>query len=207
MKKILLIGALAFGFFLQACAGNITTENRVVNASFDEIVSNGATVKILLTQGNTEAVSVETEAGWQKDINVEVKDGRLKISTSKEFKKVNEKKMTRVRCTLRVTFKNLSLLQVGNMGDVKTTAAITSDKLDVRINGMSDAELQLNVRDLSVDVSGMSEAKLRGVAEKLEAECSGMSDLEAKGLKAEKVKVDASGMSEAEVYASKDISI
>jgi len=213
MKKILLFGVAALSLCLQGCLAKsnaaVTTESRAVEAAFNKIASSGA-CNLVLTQGSSDSVSVEIGEEWQQHVIVEVKNGTLNLSTSKKLGRRNKWWWHDDKGkdgTVYITFKSIDALQVSGVGSVETKNAIKGDRLEVRVDGVGDAALELEVKQASVSVSGVGDATLKGVAKELQLNNSGVGDVDATDLKAEKVTLTSSGVGDIEVYASMELSI
>ncbi len=202
MKKILLV-VLALGSlcFQGLAKDNVSTEKRGVQA-FDKIAADGV-FNLYLTQGSEDAVSVEVAADLQPEVSAEVKDGTLRLTTSKKLSKSKESE----KCKVYVTFKNLKALNFDGVGSIKTNAPIKGEAIALSIDGVGNVELKLEVKQVKLDVDGVGSVVMEGKAESLQVKKDGVGKLDAGKLMAEVVSIRNSGVGNARVYASRELSM
>lgn len=176
--------------------GTIIMEDRSVNGIRDLDVSGAFTV--VLSQGASEGVWIETDENLMDHIQVEVLGGTLKIYTVNNLSPSN-------RISVHVSFIQMDEIDVS--GAVKLTAEneLQLNRIRIGSSGASEVELGIYVSQVSVDISGASKVRLHGSADRLSVDCSGASKLYASELQCDSVDLDVSGASYAEVWAENSL--
>ncbi|HEU4717965.1 MAG TPA: head GIN domain-containing protein [Bacteroidia bacterium] len=194
MKKMaLVIAGMAGMIFLHA---QTPSETRTVD-DFTGIKIT-APVSLQLTQGDNNAVVVETNQEALKDITTEVKDGILVIGAT-TMKNVSDE------AVVKVTVKNLTSLDAGSTSNVTTTNQLVADNLAITASDASVADLDVKAGNVKIVLSGAAKTKLSGTATSLDATLSGASQLKAYSMQAEKATITASGASVAHVSVTSAI--
>jgi hypothetical protein len=176
--------------------GNVLKETRKVS-SFDAIEVSGA-FDIILKQGATEEVTVESDANLLPLIRTEVMGGTLRIETKKPINHVTVMKVY-------VTVKDLKRIDVSGAVDISTDGRITVPELSIEASGASDSKLEIAVQKLRLDCSGASKMKFSGSATDVNMDLSGASDIFGYDLLAESYDIDISGAGNAQLNVSKRI--
>ncbi|GGH07910.1 DUF2807 domain-containing protein [Pedobacter zeae] len=164
-------------------------------------VSSG--IDLYLTQGNSETVSIKSDAETLKDIIVEQNGNNVNIKFKDGIKWSSLFKNRVIKAY--VTFKTLNALAASGGSDVFTQNQIKTDKLAIRSSGGSDLKLTVICKDLSIQSSGGSDLNLKGKAENMTIQSSGGSDIDAYELITEYAKVQASGGSDVDIYVNKGL--
>jgi hypothetical protein len=178
--------------FTTAIFAQSTTETRSVG-DFTGIHASSV-VKLEITQGEACAVTVEGPAKEVADLKTEVKDGVLSISGSNASDEEELK--------VKVTVKNLHLLDVSSTLNTSSTNKIVTDSLHIISSGVSAVKLDVQATNIKANLSGASSVKLSGTTSRLTAGLSGAAQLKAYDLAAESVTLTTSGASSARVNAS-----
>jgi hypothetical protein len=181
--------------FTLAVFAQKTTETRSVG-DFTRIRT-ASSVTVEITQGDACIVTVEGNEKTIKSLKTEVQDGMLLISGA------NSKEEDEI--TVKITVKDLRLLDAGSASAVSSTNKIISDSL--QIIGSSASAIKLDVQSTSIKttLSGASTLKISGTASRLDAGLSGAAQLKAYQLMTEKADVTTSGASSAHVSASSSL--
>ncbi|GAA4212111.1 head GIN domain-containing protein [Pedobacter jeongneungensis] len=164
-------------------------------------VSSG--IDLYLTQGNSESVSIKSDAETLKDIIVEQNGNNVNIKFRDGIKWSGMFKNREIKAY--VNFKTLNALAASGGSDVFTQNQIKTDKLAIRSSGGSDLKLTVVCNDLTVQSSGGSDIDLKGKAENMTIQSSGGSDIDAYELITEYAKVQASGGSDVNVHVNKGL--
>ena len=199
------IGLLAIAVLpLSACAlgtlrgsGKLVTETRSVN-DFNRVSLSGSG-KVIITQGEEESLTIETDDNVIDYIASEVKGGTLTLGT-KSGKSVSP---TRLRFTLSV--KDLVGLKVSGSGDI-TSASLDTDRLEIGVSGSGDIQIDsLTAKALKIGISGSGHVELAGKSPTQEVTISGSGNLRAADLQCETAKVTISGSGSATVWATESL--
>lgn len=177
--------------------GNVVTDERTLNESFDAIeVSRG--LDVYLTQSDNEDIEVEADENLQEIIITEVKNNVLKIYADENIRHSESKKVF-------VNFKSVNRISSSSGSDVFSTNTITAENLELKTSSGSDMELNINTEKVTCDTSSGSGLKLSGETKKLYAEASSGSDIKAGNLTAISSQVKASSGADITVNTSKEL--
>jgi hypothetical protein len=214
MKTIIKTTGIAAIFFFvilfQACYGfsgqrisgngNVTTQERKVDP-FNAIEASG-TFNIILSQGETEALSVEADENLLPFIETRVEDQTLYIDVKKEVNIGHAKKKN-----IYVTLKNISQLKKSSVGNIETANTLKLQRLDLINSGVGDLNLDLECNNLDADIHSVGNSTLKGKAEYVHVKNSSVGNIDASSLKAGIMKINNSSVGNVEVYAEKEIYI
>ena len=210
MSKIILLVFLVVAgtavSLLTACtvirgSGNLITESRSVS-DFDRLDLSGSG-KLILTQGETERLTVETDDNVMEHIMTEVRSGTLHLGTDVRQGVVVDP--TKLIFTLQVT--NLNGLNVSGSGSVEAETMQTSS-LDIDISGSGTAQIDTLTADrLRVDISGSSDVEIAGEVADARIDISGSGNIDAGNLRSETVDITISGSGTATAWATETLDV
>ena len=201
---VTVIGVLVIGIFLIGAgridrikgSGTLITESREVS-NFDRIVLNGSG-EVVITQGEEESLSVETDDNIMPYITTEIKRGTLYLGY--DAKKVKSLAPTRLRFTLHL--KNLVGLNISGSGEV-TAASLATHGLDIEIDGSGDVQIDsLTAEKLEVRIDGSGTVKLAGEATGQNITINGSGKYLTGDLRSDTVKITINGSGDAVVWAT-----
>ena len=179
--------------------GDVVTENR--NVSGFTGVSSSLSADIDLRQSSTFKVSIEGQKNIIDLVEMEVKDGTLKLRFKKGYSMTYKKTLK-----IQVEAPNFSYLGMLGSGNVRANGALSGEKLDISISGSGDFDLtQLQYADVKVNISGSGDVDLGGTTERAELSISGSGDLKAKNLKAQSVRCRVAGSGDVSCFAAKEL--
>ncbi|MGQ7867753.1 head GIN domain-containing protein [Sunxiuqinia sp. sy24] len=169
-----------------------------MTASFHGIsVSSG--IDLYMSQGDSEAVTVEADVSIIDDVITEVEDGILRIYMKKKLSWIRNEART-----VFVTFDDLTRLDVSAGADVEAENAFHLDELEITVSAGADLEIgDLNAKTVWLDTSTGSDAELSGRVINFEASSSSGADISCAHLVAENCQVSVSSGSDATVHATK----
>ena len=177
--------------------GNVVTDQRSLNSSFDQIeVSRG--LDVYLTQSDNESVEVEADENLQDIIITEVKNNVLEIYADENISYSESKKVY-------VNFKSINRISSSSGSDVFSTNTITATNLQLNSSSGSDMELNINTEKVSCESSSGSDLKLSGETNMLYAEASSGSNIKAGNLTAISSQVKATSGADITVNTSKEL--
>ena len=207
MKKILFFSVLMM-FFVTVCtgcigekisgSGNVNAEQRPVEA-FDHIKIYGV-FNVYLSQGDTESVTVEIDDNLQQYVNVRNDGSKLMLGIKDNFRKTTKN-------NIYITLKDIRMLEIDGVADVKTQTALRCANLKLDINGVSKCKLELYCNQLEVDLDGVGNILLTGETDEFTVKKDGVGNLDAEELKAQKVSIRNSGVGNSKIYASEELSV
>ncbi|MGR3812126.1 PspC domain-containing protein [Jiulongibacter sp. NS-SX5] len=146
--------------------------------------------RALITQGNEFSVSAVAESSKDlEDLKVEVRNGTLNFEFRDRFFE------NRDRVNLYITLPSLEGLEASGASKVKVIDFDNIDRLKLNISGASNAQLDIDAREVDYDGSGASKAEIKGSIGELKADVSGASKLDAEDAEIRTADVEASGAS------------
>lgn len=182
---LLMILSLITVFTIGAIAAK---EDRPIG-SFTEIEISSA-FKVVLTQGNTEKLTLEGDDDLLQRVITETRGNKLIIKLkegtfNKSFQEV----------TAYLTFKTLSKIDLSGAVNLSGTNEMKFDNLELECSGATKINLHLNAPKLDCDFSGASTLNLEGSAQLLDIDVSGASKVNASDFVVKNCNIDCSGAS------------
>jgi hypothetical protein len=172
-----------------------TSETRTVGDFTGIRVASAFPVEI--TQGETCSVTIVGKANDTKGIKTEVTDGILSIAG--QMPKSDDDFL------VKVTVKNLRLLDVSGASSVTSSNQLIVDSLQVLGSGAASVKLDVKATLIKTNLSGASNARLSGSTSTLDAMLSGAAQLKSYTLAADKVMITTGGASSAHVSPTSSI--
>ncbi|MCK7591814.1 DUF2807 domain-containing protein [Subsaxibacter sp. CAU 1640] len=192
----LLMSSCELGFGVRG-NGNVQTEQRTVNSSFDAIeVSRG--LDVYLTQSDSENISVQADENLHDIIKTEIEGNVLKIYADENINYAEAR-------TVNVSFKNISRIRASSGSDVFSTNTFNVGSINLDTDSGSDMKLDLNAQSIDCESSSGSDLKLLGSTKTLVAEASSGSDIDATNLTAEITRASVSSGADIKVNTSKEL--
>jgi len=206
-KSLLFLLSLVVILTLTACntglrvikgSGNVITETRQVS-NFDSIELSGSG-EVILTQGSSESLTIETDDNVMEYIEAKVENGTLKLGLVTGFPTgVNIQTYTRL--IFYVSANNLTGLSTSGSGQIETDN-IEADRLDLSVSGSGTIQItDLLASELRADISGSGGINLGGDVAVQDVDVSGSGNYEAGEVCSASVKVSVSGSGNAIVCA------
>ena len=162
--------------------GDVVSETRDISGFTG--MSSGISADIELRQSSTFSVTIDGQKNIIDLVEMEVKEGVLKIRFKKGYSMSYKKNLK-----IRLEAPNFAYLGMSGSGDVRAEGALTGEKLDISISGSGDFNLtDLAYADVKIGISGSGDVIVGGNAERAELSISGSGDVKAKGLQAQSVK-------------------
>ena len=193
MKKVviyIIVSLFITNIFAQKEVRNFEEVNALkINLPFEIVLIQGASNKIEINGLAPE---------YLNNIKTEVEGGELSIFTKGKVKSKNE-------VVVSITFKKIDRIKLSGASEISTLDVIRQKELKIKGGGAIEADLNLEVTNLSIDFSGASDLKIRGLADSLSLKMSGASDIKASNFIVKKVSIAISGASDAKIYASESI--
>jgi Putative auto-transporter adhesin, head GIN domain/Outer membrane protein beta-barrel domain len=175
---------------------NIFAQNEVRSVEDFSILKVQSTIEAILTKGDKNEITI---TGTNADkVQSEIVDGKLTLYTKGKIK-------AKDGIVVHVTYKELKGIEQSGASGIKTTNTIITDVFYLKGSGAMEADLSIEVKELTLDFSGASEIKLKGSADDFSAKFSGASELNASNFIAKNVTLDISGASDVDVHATQAI--
>jgi predicted small secreted protein len=187
---------------LSACnvvrgSGDMVTETRDVSG-FDSVDLSGSG-DVIITQGEGESLTIETDDNVMEHITSEVRGGTLHLGT-KELISVSP---TRLVFTLGVD--DLNAADVSGSGSIEADS-IETDSLEIDVSGSGDVKVDsLTAGDLGVRISGSGDVQLAGEVSEQDIDISGSGNYRAGDLLTETTVISISGSGEATLWTTESL--
>jgi hypothetical protein len=173
-------------------SGDLITETRQVS-NFDSIDLSGVG-EVIITQGGSESLSIETDDNVMKHLKIVVENGTLKLGFEEGFQSI-----TPTRLVFSVGVDDLTGLTVSGSGDIKADA-LEADQLSVIVSGSGSVQVaNLLASKVTVDISGSGKVNLGGDATAQVVTISGVGEYLAGDVCSKSVEIDVSGSGNATV--------
>ena len=207
MKKSLLLSIGLVLSLLLSAQKQYNDPNAQVRkvGSFNAIkVSTG--IRLMLNQGNTEAVAVSAADPETRDrLKTEVSNGVLKIYYDSDF--LRDLRNKNKKLTAYVSVDDLTGLDASSGAIVKVDGEIRSGKLEMDVSSGAIVEGRFDVADMKVEQSSGSIAKISGKAARLEVEGSSGSQFNGYDLITDNCEAETSSGSNVQVTVNKELSV
>jgi hypothetical protein len=210
MKKLFLFTLIAAVIF-SSCEfilgehirgnGNITTEKRTV--SFADKIKLAGSYDVELVKGALPSVEIETDANILPYLITGNEDDWLVVKSRHHTNLDPTKKIKIIITTDKVNA--VSIAGSGNIyGKDKFS---TTGKVEIRIAGSGDVNLDLNAPRVYSDIAGSGNIKLTGETKDQEIRIAGNGDYNCPGLKSENAEVHIAGSGDVRVFADSKLAI
>lgn len=180
--------------------GNGKVEKQLRSVSSFSGIDVGGAFEIILTQGNSEEVTIEADENLLEHIITRVKGNVLVIETDVDIRRCEA-------MIAHITFSEMDYIELSGATELTATNLLTFDRLDLDASGASEIEMEMKASSFYLDLSGASELTLLGNVEKATIDASGASELNTEELEIEYLKIDVSGACDARVFATKELDI
>lgn len=199
---------LAATLLLSACninvvngSGKVTAESRAVS-NFHAVSFTGFG-ELTLVQGETEALTIETDDNLLPYIKTTVSQGVLTIGFGDGALTPILRPTQSIR--YRLTVKTLTTLELSGAGTVEATE-LTADHLALTESGAGEIKVaKLAASDVTVDLSGAGAVQLAGEVTRQSVTLSGLGDYAAGDLASQTAEVTLSGAGAATVWVSEHL--
>ena len=189
-------------------SGKIIIEDRDVSG-FDKIQISGIG-RIILTQGDTESLSIETDDNLMEYIKIEVKGDTLEIDFSDEIilspggRDILDPSAGFI---FRISVINLEEVLVSGAANIQAEK-LKTDKFEINFSGAGDVDIDdLNANQLDVLVSGAGNVDLAGRVENQQVTLSGVGRYQAFSLESQTASVVISGAGGANLWVTDSLDV
>ena len=176
--------------------GNVVKQDREIGHF--TAISAGTGLNVFVVQGETEAVTVETDENLQDNIITEVRGDKLVVKVEDRIRKAKA-------MSVYITLVDVNKIHISSGCDFETKSTIKVKNLDIEVSSGADADLDIQVDELSCSVSSGADADLWGTANYFDAKASSGSDLDAHKLIAKICKAKASSGADVTVNTTEEI--
>ncbi len=177
---------IPFGVRTIRGSGNVVSEERQVSG-FDGVALSGIG-RVIITQGDEEALTIETDDNLMRYIETEVRNGTLELRLARNTIPIPSQSII-----FRVSVVDLTGLDSSGAGSFEI-GKLDTDRLKVTLSGAGDIEVDsLNATDLEAAISGAGNVELTGQVEAQEIDLSGLGSYNAPDLESQAASVRISG--------------
>jgi len=199
----LLAAAIAHGCIivdLNGCSketvkgsGEVVAEERQLS-EFKTIKLKGVG-RVILTQGNTHFINIETDNNIMPLIETEVQNDQLVISQGNY-------NLRPTKLVFNITVVHLKGIAISGAGDVIGKSRFAADDFAAKISGSGDMDLELDVVNLETAISGSGSMNLTGKTDRHDAQISGSGKINAFDMQARNVSLKISGSGDCKINAT-----
>lgn len=192
---IFLTGIISCGAYAseEEGNGNVIKQERT-NLSPFAAVEAGGIFDIVLLQGTTHRIIVETDENLQDRIHTTIKDGLLTLNATGVEKAS--------KLTIYITAPNYKKLTISGACNITTEKIIEVTNLYIKFSGAVEADLEVKVSEtLTADIGGAVEVDLRGETEDFILIATGAAEIDAEELIANNANINASGVANVSAFA------
>ncbi len=205
MIQILVFSVAIFSF--TSCDFKPLEGNKVITKKEFQIkdfnkIEVGGYYNIILSQGDSPKLVVETDENLMEYIDVKVSSSKLKIKNKRSIIGSNG-------ITIYLTFNKLEQIIATGFVSLSSADKLNFDKLKMDISGKSEIGMNINCVELKSKFYGNSIITLTGTALNSEVSASGNTSLSASEMLFDNLKLDVSGnaLAKVNVISNFDVSI
>jgi hypothetical protein len=181
-------------------SGVVVTEKREVS-DFDSVALSGVG-RVIITQGDEESLSIETDDNLMQHIESNVRNGTLELGLARNTIPVPSQSII-----FRVSVDDLTGVTSSGAGsfEIKT---LDAERLNVTLSGAGDVGIDsLNATDLAVKISGAGNVDVAGQVGTQEVNMSGLGNYNAPDLETQAASVRISGAGGAVIWAQDTLDV
>ena len=181
-------------------SGNVVTEAREVSG-FDSVALSGLG-QVIITQGDEESLTIETDDNLMRHIESNVRNGTLELGLARNTIPVPSQSII-----FRVSVPDLTALDSSGAGLFEIDK-LDTDRLKVTLSGAGDIKVDsLSATDLAVKISGAGNVDLAGQVGTQEIDMSGLGNYSAPDLESQTASVRISGAGGAVIWAQDTLDV
>jgi hypothetical protein len=181
-------------------SGNVVTEEREVSG-FDGVALSGVG-QVIITQGDEESLTIETDDNLMRYIESNVRNGTLELGLARNTIPIPTQSII-----FRVGVDDLTGLTSSGAGSFEIEE-LEADRLRVTLSAAGDIGIDsLSATDLVVTISGAGNVDLAGQVETQEIDMSGLGRYNAPDLESQSASVRISGAGGAVVWAQDTLDV
>jgi len=180
--------------------GKLVSDQREIKP-FSSIAIAGV-FNVILNQGNSESIKVETDENIVPLIITVVENDTLKVKLKDS---TSIRKMTKLN--VYITLATIASINTMGVGSLKSEDTLHLKDLELNIEGVGATEICLVADKLSVNSKTVGAIVLSGIVNETSIIHNGVGLIKAFDLKSKKLSLQTSGVAAAEVFASEEISI
>lgn len=190
-------------------SGNVITRNVAVKP-FSAIKANGL-FDVILTQGGSEDVKVETDDNLQYLIEVSNNLDTLVIDEPKlrnhsiNFTSADGEHSKKQHFKVYVSFKNISCLDMQTIGNISAEAPLTFNTIDIRDKSVGNIKMSITANKLTIYNKGVGGVTLSGKVEDAVVTNTGVGSFNGQDLIVQNMQITNTGVGHADVNVVKGL--
>ena len=182
-------------------SGKIETETREVEDF--QAVSIRYPAEVVIIQGESESVEIETDDNLLPQISTDVRDGTLVIENNEDDWSDRVNASDGIKIT--ITVQDVNEINFSSAGTLDVNG-LTTDELDLSLSGAGEVNLNdVDMDSLEIRLSGAGNIEASGTADHLGIVISGLGDFEGEDLASLTADVRISGAGNATVRVQDDL--
>jgi len=171
-------------------------------AKFTEITAINLSVSadVKLVADSTGTVKIEGESNIIEAIILEQTGTKLRITSEPCFS-------SNKPITITIPMKTVSDLQINGSGSIRSVNKMSSDDLELGINGSGDIDIDVNAANVMSKINGSGNIILKGAAQRHKIEVNGSGDVDAENFPTGNVAITVNGSGDCKVMATTALGI
>lgn len=175
-------------------------------ASFNKVAVKGPH-DVIVTVGPAISVRAEGDNEALERLEIEVKDGELRIGTRKEGRGWFGRSDDRHKAQIHVTVPALAGAAIAGSGDLRVDK-VQGDRFDAAIAGSGDIEVgDLRVQHAAFDIAGSGAMRAKGTAQSSDVSIAGSGDVDISGLDTRNTKISIAGSGDVRARATETANV
>lgn len=184
-------------------SGNVVTEDRAVS-DFNCVSLTGAG-DVIITQGEEEALTVETDDNLMGYIKTEVRGRTLILGFTDEAKHKSFRPSKGIKFNLSV--KEVAYLELLGAGDIRASS-LEAERLEILLRGAGDVDIgSFTAQGLVVRFDGAGDVELAGQVVEQGVFLNGVGNYRAADLESQTAVVEVNGTGRATVWATDTLDV
>ena len=186
-------------------SGDVVTQDRAVSdfapgqGGFDSISLTGFG-QVTITQGDEQALSIETDDNLMQYIETQVKNGTLTLGYTDEVRNLNVRPSDGIKFHLSV--REVAVLEILGAGDIHAPS-LEVERLEVQLKGAGNISVGvLAAKELVVRLKGAGDVEMAGQVVEQDVEISGSGAYRGARLESQMATVEISGAGNVTVWAA-----
>ncbi len=181
-------------------SGDMVTETRAVS-NFDSIALSGSG-EVIVTQGEGESLSIETDDNVMEHVKAEVSGGTLNLGFKEGLNLISP-----TRLIFTVGVEDLTSVSISGSGDIESDV-IKTDRLDATVTGSGDIQIgTLTADEVKARITGSGDMDLTGEVAAQDITISGSGKYRAGDLRSQSTEVSITGSGDATVWATDSLDV
>ncbi|MCS6967138.1 MAG: head GIN domain-containing protein [Cytophagales bacterium] len=197
---------LATCWMIALCVTTVVAQKETQTRTLEEFhaIELSGPFEVRLVPSHEHAIKITTKGTVSPDeVKTQVHNKKLCIS----YRQKKRDFCNSQRIVLEVHCHNLKEIITRGVYRLFSYDTLRSDKLVLKVEGVGNVDLLLNVEKLEAHVCGVGNTELKGIANEQSVRQSGVGNYKASELVCSKVQMHVEGVGNAEIHATKQLEI